>query len=100
MSAKWKLRIQIDLDPGPPLWPYQIYMDRNSRSGSAGRHHVCSMMTLDETVAECQRITRDDLLELYAPHMPTETNRTVHRLTPKAWAAMRQALAQSAVLPR
>jgi hypothetical protein len=35
--------------------------------------------------------------------LPTETNQTVHRLTPKAWAAeqaaLRQALAQSAVLP-
>ena len=35
--------------------------------------------------------------------LPTETNRTVHRLTPKAWAAeqaaLRQALAQSAVVP-
>ena len=35
--------------------------------------------------------------------LPTETNHNVHRLTPKAWAAeqatLRQALAQSAVLP-
>ena len=35
--------------------------------------------------------------------LPTETNKTVHRLTPRAWAAeqaaMRQALAQSLVVP-
>jgi transposase len=35
--------------------------------------------------------------------LPTETNRTVHRLTPKAWAAeqasMRQALAQTVFMP-
>jgi hypothetical protein len=35
--------------------------------------------------------------------LPTQTNQTVHRLTPQAWAAeqaaLRQALAQSAVLP-
>jgi len=65
------MTMQIDFDPGPPLWPYQIYMDRNARSvsGSVGRRYVCSTMTLGEAVAECQRITRGSLLALYEPHM-------------------------------
>lgn len=61
--------MQIDFDPGPPLWPYQIYVDRNCRSVSIGRRYVSSKATLEEAVAECQRITRDSLLALYAPHM-------------------------------
>lgn len=71
MSAKWKLTMHIGFDPGPLLWPYQIYMDPNSRSvsGSIGRRYVCSKVTLEEAVAECRRITRASLLALYAPHM-------------------------------
>jgi hypothetical protein len=71
MSAKWKLTMQIDFDPGPPLRPYQIYMDRNARSvsRSVDRRYVCSKATLEEAVTECRCITRDSLLALYAPHM-------------------------------
>lgn len=63
--------MQIDFDPVPPLWPYQIYIDRNARSvsGSVGRRYVCSKATLEQAVEECQCITRDSLLALYAPHM-------------------------------
>lgn len=63
--------MQIDFDPVPPLRTYQIYMDHNARSvsGSLGRRHVCSKATLEQAVAECQRITRASLLALYAPHM-------------------------------
>lgn len=65
--------MQIDFDPVPPLWPYQIYMDRNARSmsGSLGWRYVCSTMRLGEAVAECQHLTRDSLLALYAPQMST-----------------------------
>lgn len=63
--------MQLEFNPGRPLWPYQIYMDRNSKSvsGSVGRRYVCSTMTLGEAVAERQRITRASILALYAPHM-------------------------------
>lgn len=63
--------MQIDFDPVPPLRPYQIYMDHNARSmsGSVGRRYVCSKATLEEAVAECQRITRGSLRALYAPNM-------------------------------
>jgi hypothetical protein len=61
----------IDSNPSPPSWPYQIYMDRNARSvsGFVGRRYVCGKATLEEAVTECQRITRDSLRVLYAPHM-------------------------------
>ena len=63
--------MQTDFDPGPPLWPFQIYMDHNARSASGfeTRRYVCSLVTLEEAVAECQHITRDSLLALHAPHM-------------------------------
>lgn len=60
---------QAKLDPGPPMRPFHIYMDHNSRSGSVVRRHVCSTMTLEEAIAECQLITRASLLALYAPYM-------------------------------
>lgn len=65
------MTMQIDFDPVPTLRPYQIYIDRNARSmsGSLGRRYVCSKATLEEAVAECQRITGASLLALYAPHM-------------------------------
>lgn len=63
--------MQIDFDPGPPSWPYQIYMDRNARSvsGAVGRRYVCSKATLEGAIAECQRLTRFSLLALHKPHM-------------------------------
>ncbi|WP_395752140.1 hypothetical protein [Prosthecobacter sp.] len=62
---------QAELDPSPPLWPYQIYMDHNAKSGpcSEGRRYICSKATLEEAVSECQSITRASVLALYAPHM-------------------------------
>lgn len=62
---------QAELDPSPPLWPFHIYMDRNSlsMSGSEGRRYVCSTITLEQAITECQRITRGSILALYAPNM-------------------------------
>jgi len=56
-------------------------------------------------IGNCHRqgINAEAYLTDMFKRLPTETNQTVHRLTPKAWAAeqaaLRQALAQSAVLP-
>ena len=56
-------------------------------------------------IGNCHRqgINAEAYLTDIFQRLPTETNQTVHRLTPKAWAAeqatLRQALAQSAVLP-
>lgn len=56
-------------------------------------------------IGNCHRqgINAEAYLTDVFKRLPTETNKTVHRLTPKAWAAeqaaLRQALAQSAVLP-
>ena len=55
-------------------------------------------------IGNCHRqgINAEAYLTDMFKRLPTETNQTVHRLTPKAWAAeqaaLRQALAQSAVL--
>ena len=56
-------------------------------------------------IGNCHRVGIDAttyLTDLFK-RLPTETNQTVHRLTPQAWAteqiAMRNALAQSAMLP-
>jgi len=63
--------MKTDFAPGPPLWPFKIYMDHKARSGSRfeARRFVSSKVTLEEAVAESQLITRDSLLALYAPHM-------------------------------
>ena len=56
-------------------------------------------------IGNCHRqgINAEAYLTDIFKRLPTETNQTVRRLTPKAWAAeqaaLRQALAQSAVLP-
>ena len=56
-------------------------------------------------IGNCHRqgINAEAYLTDIFKRLPTETNRTVYRLTPKAWAAeqaaLRKALAQSAVLP-
>ncbi len=56
-------------------------------------------------IGNCHRqgINAEAYLTDIFKRLPTETNQTVHRLTPKVWAAeqaaLRQALAQSAVLP-
>ena len=56
-------------------------------------------------IGNCHRqgINAEAYLTNIFQRLPTETNQTVQRLTPKAWAAeqatLRQALAQSAVLP-
>ena len=56
-------------------------------------------------IGNCHRqgINAEAYLTDIFKRLPTETNQTVHRLTPKAWAAeqaaLRQALVQSAVLP-
>lgn len=56
-------------------------------------------------IGNCHRqgINAEAYLTDIFQRLPTETNQTVHRLTPKAWAAeqtaLRQALAQSAALP-
>ena len=56
-------------------------------------------------IGNCHRqgINAEAYLTDIFQRLPTETNKTVHRLTPKAWAAeqaaLRQALVQSAILP-
>lgn len=56
-------------------------------------------------IGNCQRagINAEAYLTDVFERLPGETNRTVHRLTPQAWAAeqaaLRQALAQSLAVP-
>lgn len=61
----------IDSNPSPPSRPYQIYTDSNALAGPGfeGRRYICSKETLEEAIAECQRITRDSLLALHSPGM-------------------------------
>ena len=97
-------RVQIDNNPvenamrpsaiGKKNW---LFMgDKESGSRAA---------TFYTLIGNCHRegLNAETYLTSIFERLPYETNQTVHRLTPKAWAAeqsaLRQAVAQTAVLP-